>query len=182
MTGFHTFEIIRPIMSNGRPPMPIVPIERVRPSPPPRIEKRGLGPAIPLPPEPAFVEPPAPAPLNLAPVLATGLPSNGANAPIAPVIRAVCHGTGMHVAAMKSERRTAPIVKSRQIAFYVSRRFTGRSLPQIGKAFGDRDHTTVLHGCKRVEAVVRKYGRPAEDTVEAWIAHLWKLEWPKGTA
>lgn len=181
MTGFHTFEIVRPILSSGVPPTPVVPIERIRPRPPAPVEKRRIaGPAVPLPPERDFVEPPIPANLNLTPVEATGGASNAGNPPIAPVLRSVSHMTGVSVERLKSERRTGEIVKARHIAFFVIRRFTGRSFPQIGKAFGDRDHTTVLHGCRRVEFIVGKSGRPVEDTVEAWIGHLWALDWPRG--
>jgi chromosomal replication initiator protein len=50
-----------------------------------------------------------------------------------------------------SERRTAAVVKPRQIAMYLSKALTPRSLPEIGRRFGGRDHTTVLHAVRKIE-------------------------------
>lgn len=50
-----------------------------------------------------------------------------------------------------SERRTAAVVKPRQIAMYLSKILTLRSLPEIGRRFGGRDHTTVLHAVRKIE-------------------------------
>lgn len=52
-----------------------------------------------------------------------------------------------------SNRRTANIVLPRQIAMWFCKRFTTRSLPEIGRRFGGRDHTTVLHAVRKVEAI-----------------------------
>lgn len=51
---------------------------------------------------------------------------------------------------MESQWRARHIAQPRQVAMYLSRRLTPRSLPQIGRLFGDRDHTTVLHAMKAV--------------------------------
>ncbi len=50
-----------------------------------------------------------------------------------------------------SERRTAAVVRPRQIAMYLSKSLTLRSLPEIGRRFGGRDHTTVLHAVRKIE-------------------------------
>ena len=50
-----------------------------------------------------------------------------------------------------SERRTAAVVRPRQIAMYLSKLLTPRSLPEIGRRFGGRDHTTVLHAVRKIE-------------------------------
>jgi len=50
-----------------------------------------------------------------------------------------------------SNRRTRVIVRPRQIAMYLSKNLTPRSLPEIGRRFGGRDHTTVLHAVRKVE-------------------------------
>ena len=50
-----------------------------------------------------------------------------------------------------SERRTAAVVRPRQIAMYLSKALTLRSLPEIGRRFGGRDHTTVLHAVRKIE-------------------------------
>jgi chromosomal replication initiator protein len=53
---------------------------------------------------------------------------------------------------MKGPRRTKQIVMPRQIAMYLARKHTGLSLPEIGRRFGGRDHTTVIHAVKKVKA------------------------------
>ncbi|KQP59217.1 chromosomal replication initiation protein [Methylobacterium sp. Leaf399] len=58
-----------------------------------------------------------------------------------------------------SERRTAAVVKPRQIAMYLSKVLTLRSLPEIGRRFGGRDHTTVLHAVRKIDKLI------GEDTV-----------------
>ena len=52
-----------------------------------------------------------------------------------------------------SNRRTRVIVRPRQIAMYLSKVMTPRSLPEIGRRFGGRDHTTVLHAVRKIEAL-----------------------------
>ena len=53
-----------------------------------------------------------------------------------------------------SERRTAAVVRPRQIAMYLSKVLTLRSLPEIGRRFGGRDHTTVLHAVRKIEKLI----------------------------
>jgi chromosomal replication initiator protein len=55
-----------------------------------------------------------------------------------------------------SSRRTANVVRPRQIAMYLSKQLTLRSLPEIGRRFGGRDHTTVLHAVRKIEELVSK--------------------------
>lgn len=55
-----------------------------------------------------------------------------------------------------SSRRTANVVRPRQIAMYLSKAMTLRSLPEIGRRFGGRDHTTVLHAVRKIEDLVTK--------------------------
>ena len=52
-----------------------------------------------------------------------------------------------------SSRRTANVVRPRQVAMYLSKILTLRSLPEIGRRFGGRDHTTVLHAVRKIEAL-----------------------------
>jgi chromosomal replication initiator protein len=52
-----------------------------------------------------------------------------------------------------SSRRTATVVKPRQVAMYLSKALTLRSLPEIGRRFGGRDHTTVLHAVRKIEGL-----------------------------
>jgi chromosomal replication initiator protein len=53
-----------------------------------------------------------------------------------------------------SSRRTATVVRPRQIAMYLAKTMTLRSLPEIGRRFGGRDHTTVLHAVRKIEGLV----------------------------
>lgn len=52
-----------------------------------------------------------------------------------------------------SQRRTAKVVKARQVAMYLSKEMTARSLPEIGRRFG-RDHTTVLHAVRKIKGKI----------------------------
>jgi chromosomal replication initiator protein len=53
-----------------------------------------------------------------------------------------------------SSRRTANVVRPRQIAMYLAKTLTLRSLPEIGRRFGGRDHTTVLHAVRKIEGLI----------------------------
>ena len=54
-------------------------------------------------------------------------------------------------ADLLSSRRTAAVVMPRQIAMYLAKSLTLRSLPEIGRRFGGRDHTTVLHAVRKID-------------------------------
>jgi len=54
-----------------------------------------------------------------------------------------------------SSRRTAAVVKPRQVAMFLAKVLTPRSLPEIGRRFGGRDHTTVLHAVRKIEALLQ---------------------------
>jgi chromosomal replication initiator protein len=62
-----------------------------------------------------------------------------------------------------SSRRTATVVRPRQIAMYLSKVLTLRSLPEIGRRFGGRDHTTVLHAVRKIESLLSSDHALAED-------------------
>jgi hypothetical protein len=70
---------------------------------------------------------------------------------IADIQRAVANFYDVNLIDMLSARRTACIVRPRQIAMYLSKVLTLRSLPEIGRRHGDRDHTTVLHAVRKME-------------------------------
>lgn len=59
-------------------------------------------------------------------------------------------------AELTSHRRMAPVVKARQIAMYLAKQLTEQSLPDIGRRFGGRDHTTVLHAVRKIESLIQK--------------------------
>jgi chromosomal replication initiator protein len=52
---------------------------------------------------------------------------------------------------MHSGRRSVAVARPRQIAMYLSKQLTPKSLPEIGRKFGGKDHTTVMHAVKRIE-------------------------------
>ena len=62
-----------------------------------------------------------------------------------------------------SKRRSRSIARPRQIAMALAKELTNHSLPEIGDAFGGRDHTTVLHGCRRIEALRESDKRVDDD-------------------
>jgi chromosomal replication initiator protein len=62
-----------------------------------------------------------------------------------------------------SNRRTRQIVRPRQIAMYLSKTMTPRSLPEIGRRFGGRDHTTVLHAVRKVEELLSQDSKLAQE-------------------
>jgi chromosomal replication initiator protein len=70
---------------------------------------------------------------------------------IEEIQKAVCDHLQMKASDLKSPRRTKNLVFARQIAMYLCREFTEASFPEIGEAFGGKDHSTVIHSCKQVE-------------------------------
>ncbi|MBK0326169.1 chromosomal replication initiator protein DnaA [Rhodobacteraceae bacterium F11138] len=60
-------------------------------------------------------------------------------------------------------KRLRSFARPRQVAMYLSKQLTSRSLPEIGRRFGGRDHTTVMHGVKRIEELKSTDGQIAED-------------------
>ena len=65
--------------------------------------------------------------------------------------KATAEHFGMKQADLLSERRTRAVARPRQAAMYLAKQMTTRSLPDIGRRFGGRDHTTVLHAVRRIE-------------------------------
>lgn len=70
---------------------------------------------------------------------------------IAEIIAEVAKETGLTVAMIVGDRRSRPIVAARHMAHWRVARETGASLAAIGRAFGDRDHTTIIHGIRKHE-------------------------------
>jgi chromosomal replication initiator protein len=69
----------------------------------------------------------------------------------------------LRVADLLSHRRSRSIARPRQVAMALAKELTNHSLPEIGDAFGGRDHTTVMHACKRVKELRETETRVAED-------------------
>ncbi len=64
---------------------------------------------------------------------------------------------------MSSARRARAVARPRQVAMYLAKQLTSRSLPEIGRKFGNRDHTTVMHAVSRVTELMERDGAFAED-------------------
>jgi chromosomal replication initiator protein len=64
---------------------------------------------------------------------------------------------------MSSARRARAVARPRQVAMYLAKQLTSRSLPEIGRKFGNRDHTTVMHAVSRVGELMERDGSFAED-------------------
>lgn len=69
----------------------------------------------------------------------------------------------LKLADLLSERRTRSLARPRQMAMALSKELTEHSLPEIGEAFGGRDHTTVLHGCRVILGLRESDGKIRED-------------------
>jgi len=69
----------------------------------------------------------------------------------------------IRVAELLSKRRSRSIARPRQVAMALAKELTTHSLPEIGDAFGGRDHTTVLHACKRIKELRETERRVGED-------------------
>ena len=69
----------------------------------------------------------------------------------------------LRVADLLSKRRSRSVARPRQLAMALSKELTNHSLPEIGDAFGGRDHTTVLHGCRRIKSLRETENRINED-------------------
>ena len=69
----------------------------------------------------------------------------------------------LRVSDLLSRRRTRTIARPRQMAMALSKELTEHSLPEIGEAFGGRDHTTVLHACRKIDELCETDGRIRED-------------------
>jgi chromosomal replication initiator protein len=72
---------------------------------------------------------------------------------IEDIQRVVARQYNVSRADLLSSRRTANVVRPRQVAMYLAKVLTLRSLPEIGRRFGGRDHTTVLHAVRKIEAL-----------------------------
>jgi chromosomal replication initiator protein len=77
--------------------------------------------------------------------------------------KATAEHFGMKQADLLSERRTRAVARPRQAAMYLAKQLTTRSLPDIGRRFGGRDHTTVLHAVRRIEDLKGKDAALAAD-------------------
>ena len=96
-------------------------------------------------------------------VLADLLRANDRRITIEDIQKRVAAHFHIKMADMHSARRSRAIARPRQIAMYLAKKLTARSLPEIGRKFGGKDHTTVMHAVKRVEELIQQDSAIAED-------------------
>lgn len=77
--------------------------------------------------------------------------------------RKVSDHYNIRLSDMIGPKRLRSYARPRQVAMYLCKQMTSRSLPEIGRRFGGRDHTTVMHGVKRIEELKQSDGQIAED-------------------
>ena len=68
----------------------------------------------------------------------------------------------LKVGELRGSSRRRPVVAARDVAMYLARSLTGMSLQQIGTYFGGRDHTTVIHACRKTETLVESDAATAQ--------------------
>ena len=84
-------------------------------------------------------------------VLRDLLRANDRRVTIEEIQKKVAEHFNIRLVDMHSARRARAVARPRQVAMYLSKQLTARSLPEIGRKFGGRDHTTVMHAVKKVE-------------------------------
>ena len=80
--------------------------------------------------------------------------------------KTVCEYYKIRMSELLSKRRPRSIARPRQMAMALCKELTQHSLPEIGDAFGGRDHTTVLHACRKIDELCETDGRLREDKVK----------------
>lgn len=79
------------------------------------------------------------------------------------IIRKVADHYNLRMSDMLSARRARQVARPRQVAMYLSKTLTSKSLPDIGRRFGGRDHTTVIHAVRKIEELKKTDSQIAED-------------------
>jgi chromosomal replication initiator protein len=87
------------------------------------------------------------------------------------VQKVVADAFGVRMSDLKSKRRTKAVVLPRQVAMYLCRTLVGTSLPETGRLFGGKDHSTVIHACKVIEEKKEK-DQDLKARIEALIKQL----------
>jgi chromosomal replication initiator protein len=84
-----------------------------------------------------------------------------------PSVDAIIDAVSMHYGVTRTDllsaRRTAALIVPRHVAMYLAKMLTTRSFPEIGRRFGGRDHTTIMHGARKIERMIADDARLAAD-------------------
>ncbi len=91
------------------------------------------------------------------------LRANDRRVTIEEIQKRVAEHYNVRIADMHSARRARAIARPRQVAMYLSKHLTSRSLPEIGRKFGGRDHTTVMHAVRKIDELKSTDSNFAED-------------------
>ena len=96
-------------------------------------------------------------------VLRDLLRANERRVTIEEIQKRVAEHFNIRISDMHSARRSRAVARPRQVAMFLAKQLTARSLPEIGRKFGGRDHTTVMHAVKRVDELRQSDSNFAED-------------------
>jgi len=91
------------------------------------------------------------------------LRANDRRVTIEEIQKKVAEHFNIRITDMHSARRSRAVARPRQVAMYLAKQLTARSLPEIGRKFGGRDHTTVMHAVKKIEELRQTDSTFAED-------------------
>tara|TARA_Y100000739_G_scaffold36126_1_gene27575 strand:+ start:728 stop:2077 length:1350 start_codon:yes stop_codon:yes gene_type:complete len=79
------------------------------------------------------------------------------------IMKKICDYYNIRMSDLLSPRRSRNIARPRQMAMYLAKSLTSRSYPEIGKSFGNRDHTTVMHAVRKIEELKSQDSQVSED-------------------
>ena len=96
-------------------------------------------------------------------VLQDLLRSNDRRVTIDEIQKQVAEHYNVRLSDMHSARRARQVARPRQVAMYLAKQLTSRSLPEIGRKFGGRDHTTVMHAVRKIEELIAEDPSLAQD-------------------
>ena len=100
---------------------------------------------------------------NTQDVLHDLLRANDRRVTIEEIQKKVAEHFNTRLSDMSSPRRARAVARPRQVAMYLAKQLTSRSLPEIGRKFGGRDHTTVMHAVSRIESLINSDSAIADD-------------------
>lgn len=103
-------------------------------------------------------------------VLQDLLRANDRRVTVDEIQRRVADYFNIRLSDLLSARRARAVARPRQVAMYLSKQLTSKSLPEIGRQFGGRDHTTVMHAVKRIDEL-----RQTDSILEEDIQHLERM-------
>ncbi|MGH7767944.1 MAG: chromosomal replication initiator protein DnaA [Candidatus Binatia bacterium] len=98
-------------------------------------------------------------------VLQNTLKGNSREVTVESIQKTICDYYNIKLSDLKAKRRTKNIAVPRQVAMYLSRKYTSTSFPSIGSKFGGRDHSTVIHATKTIEKKLKE-DTQMQNTVE----------------